>query len=372
MRPDTQQLILAIRSPARCTGLSALGWSDLIATARSANLLGLLAEKLRVAGVACPVKQAARHLEGARLLSHRQRQSVIWEIHELRRTLAPLETPVTLLKGAAYAVADLPISRGRLFGDIDILVPEQKLGQTEMQLMLGGWASAKSDPYDQRYYREWMHELPPMTHVRRGTVLDVHHSILPRTARARPDPNAILERSRVLDEFAPIRIPCPEDLAVHCITHFMHEGELDNGLRALHDIDGLLRDFAREDRFWTQLVECAVGHELAVPVAQGLALTTRLLGTPVPQSVFADLYKHDSKAVLGSSMEWAYRRALEPEVETIELATWVARQWLYVRAHALRMPFGQLTVHLCRKALMRSEANPKRSASTETATDRQT
>lgn len=371
MKPDTQGLIRAIKSPQSCTGLTAHAWSTLIATARATNLLGLLAERLHDAGLACPLEQASRHLQGVRLLSHRQRQSVTWELHELRRTLTRLDIPVVLLKGAAYAIADLPISRGRLFGDIDILVPEQALAQTEMQLMLGGWASAKSDPYDQRYYRQWMHELPPMTHVRRGTVLDVHHSILPRTARIRPDPGAILERSSVLPEFAPIRIPCPEDLAVHCITHFMHEGELQNGLRDLHDIDGLLQHFGREPRFWPQLVECAVGHELAVPVAQGLALASRILETPVPRSTLEALHKHDRRGALGNTMAWAYRHALEPATGAGSLAARAAREWLYVRAHALRMPPGQLALHLARKALMRGPAKNKRASATQTADARQ-
>jgi len=52
-------------------------------------------------------------------------------------------------------------------------------------LMLEGWVSGHRSAYDQRYYRKWMHEIPPMTHIRRQTVLDLHHNILPETARLR-------------------------------------------------------------------------------------------------------------------------------------------------------------------------------------------
>ena len=44
-------------------------------------------------------------------------------------------------------------------------------------------ATTHHSAYDQRYYREWMHELPPLLHVRRQTALDVHHAIAPETAR---------------------------------------------------------------------------------------------------------------------------------------------------------------------------------------------
>ena len=57
--------------------------------------------------------------------------------------------------------------------------------------MLGGWATTHHDPYDQRYYRRWMHELPPMLHIRRMTLLDVHHAIVPATADLKPSSEAL-------------------------------------------------------------------------------------------------------------------------------------------------------------------------------------
>ncbi|RXL80730.1 hypothetical protein EO238_31730, partial [Citrobacter sp. AAK_AS5] len=81
---------------------------------------------------------------------------------------------IVVLKGAAYAMARLPVADGRIFGDVDILVPHETLADVESALMLAGWASIHRDPYDQRYYRMWMHEIPPMRHLHRGTVIDVH------------------------------------------------------------------------------------------------------------------------------------------------------------------------------------------------------
>ncbi len=86
-----------------------------------------------------------------------------------------------MLKGAAYLVADLPSSAGRLFSDVDILVPKPRLPEVESHLTMHGWMTTHHSGYDQRYYRERMHELPPMEHVHRGTTIDVHHTILPET-----------------------------------------------------------------------------------------------------------------------------------------------------------------------------------------------
>ena len=74
--------------------------------------------------------------------------------------------------------------------------------EVEGALMLHGWSTTHHDAYDQRYYRKWMHELPPLKHNTRGTVLDVHHAILPVTARLKPDSRKLLAASR------PIAAPC--------------------------------------------------------------------------------------------------------------------------------------------------------------------
>ena len=79
-----------------------------------------------------------------------------------------------------------------MYSDIDILVPKALLLRAESALMLHGWTGHEHDAYDQRYYRQWMHELPPMQHIRRQSVIDVHHAILPETARVRPDPARLI------------------------------------------------------------------------------------------------------------------------------------------------------------------------------------
>jgi len=356
MRADPSSrlgLLRVLGAPDEARHASAAGWSALIATARDANLLGALAQRLDAAGVrAC--EPAQRHLEGIRRMGERQQLSIRWEAHQLQAALGGLNIPVVLLKGSAYVMAYAAIGAGRLFGDVDILVPKAALGDVEASLMLHGWAPAKTDPYDQRYYREWMHELPPMSHLRRGTVLDVHHNILPLTARNAPDPAAILARSQALDGLPSLRIPCPEDLLVHCLTHLTHEGELHNGLRDLNDADQMLRIFAQTAGFWERLHAVAAGNDLAGPVALGLSLAAGLYGTPVPADLVQTL-----EAPLPRSRRWTrwfdtYRTALlAPSNGPVGLRVAWARQRIYVRSHALRMPLGLLARHLARKAWMR-------------------
>lgn len=349
---NSTDLIAVLREPSSASHFDDAHWSALVNIARRANLLGALGHRLKSAGVeAC--LPAERHLEGARQLSERQHRSVLWEVHQLQIALIDVHIPVTLLKGAAYVLSGYPVGKGRLFGDIDILVPRESLGDVESSLMLHGWVSAKSSDYDQRYYRKWMHELPPMTHLRRGTVLDVHHTILPLTARNAPDPQWIIDRSARADNFEIVQIPCPEDLVIHSITHLVHEGELHNGLRDLNDIDCMVRDFSQVAGFWERLVSYTASNDLSQPVCIGLHLTQRIFGTPIPAEI---LIKLSASGDAKKSANWlfdVYVYALEPvDHDRLFFRGELARWFVYLRSHALRMPWPMLARHLFIKAWM--------------------
>ncbi len=351
---DSAQLITVLGDPTIALSWDEGRWSALVTTARSANLLGALAERMQVAGVSAS-RSAQRHLDGALQLSSRQRQSVLWEVHQLQRALEQLDMPVLLLKGAAYVIAGHKVAQGRLFGDIDILVPRAALGDVESRLMLNGWVSAKASSYDQRYYRQWMHELPPMTHIHRGTVLDVHHTILPLTARNSPEPNQIIARSTqvALPGLSALHIPCPEDLVIHSITHLVHEGELHNGLRDLRDIDCMLRDFGDATAFWERFTICAGGNDLAEPVHFGLQLARRFFGTPVPETVLVELAAMRRAPRSSRLLQAVFAKALlHDNTDKPDWASNLARWLVYARAHALRMPAPLLVRHLAIKAWM--------------------
>ena len=347
-----KRLVSILKTPTQATKLDLSEWSQLVASARSANLAGLLAERIAAADIPVPT-EATRHLEALRQLSRRQTQSVRWEVHGLQRALCQLGIPVVLLKGAAYAVSDHPVGRGRLFGDIDILVPHHALGDVELRLMVDGWASGKNSPYDQRYYRTWMHELPPMVNVRRGTVLDVHHTILPLTSRHSPDAETIIRAASALPDLPAVRIPRPEHLLIHSIVHLLHEGELHNGLRDLFDIDGLLRMGANEADFWTRVVDASRTLDVVAPVAFGLHLARHLLDSPIPPHVLADM-RNAAGGPASRLLTMLYTTAIRPENEAAESpAATLARFAIYVRAHWLRMPPHLLLRHLAHKSIAR-------------------
>jgi hypothetical protein len=349
-------LLAILRAPERMTGLSLAAWDRLLPQAAAAGLLARLAVLAEDLGLTDALPPPVRpHLRAALTLAARQRRAVAWEARQLDAALAATGMPVLLLKGAAYVLGELPPARGRLFADIDILVPKAQLGLAEAQLMLHGWHATQHSDYDQRYYRQWMHELPPMTHIRRQSHLDVHHDLLPETARRKTQPERVIEAAQPLAGYRCLHLPCLEDLVLHSATHLFHEGEWGHALRDLTDLDALLRLGLQREGWWRDLLGRARQLDLDYPLALALRYARRLLATPVPQEVLAEAARTSNR------LAWPLRDALflrgfsAAHADCGLPGTAFAAFLLYVRAHWLRMPLHLLLPHLLYKATRRAE-----------------
>ncbi len=355
-RLGRDHVIDALRDPHSVRVLDAAGWDLLVRQARRADLLARLAGLFDAQGLTphLPAGPAA-HFESARQVGRAQQAEVLREIEHIRRALLPLGVPITLLKGAAYVAAGLPAAAGRLFSDIDILLPQASLGQAEAALMLGGWASTHHSAYDQRYYRQWMHELPPMMHVRRQTALDVHHAITPLTARWPVDSARLQAAAVALPGTAGLAVLAPADMVLHSMVHLLLNEELSHGLRDLSDIDLLLRHFGAEPAFWPGLAGRAESLGLARALYHAVDSATGILGTPVPlamRQALAAVATATPAAPLAALMRGLWRRALRsPHPSAGDRRTPISRWALYLRAHWLRMPPLLLARHLGIKAL---------------------
>ncbi|MES2960110.1 MAG: nucleotidyltransferase family protein [Pseudomonadota bacterium] len=345
-------VVFALRHPERLPALSLADWSRLVSQARRADLLARVACLLDDRGLTADVPAAPRaHLEAARRLSQAQQGEVRREVAHIVAALATLKLRPILLKGAAYVMAGLPAAAGRIFADVDILIQKARLPEAEASLMLHGWVTTHHSAYDQRYYRQWMHELPPLQHMHRHAVLDVHHTILPETARLRPDAARLIAAAHTLPANPELQVLAPTDLVLHSMTHLFHNEELSHGLRDLSDLDLLLRHFGADTAFWPQLVARARELDLARPLHYGLRHVHRVLGTPVPQETLASAAHAAPGALLSRLMDRLWSRALRtPHPSAADIGTAPALFALYVRAHWLRMPPGLLVRHLAIKA----------------------
>ncbi|MET0012502.1 MAG: nucleotidyltransferase family protein [Sedimenticola sp.] len=353
MLPNCNLLTSVLSDPRSVLSLELKEWDLVIRQARRAGILSRLAVDLGEDVIEELPKGPACHLESSMLFYRAQTRGVSWEVRKVAEALNKINLPVILLKGAAYSIAGLPSSRGRLFNDFDILVPKSKLDSVEKILNFHGWFSTVEDEYDQRYYREWMHELPPLRHLTRRSVLDVHHTILPETSRLRPDPNKLIDSAQSVAGFENIFVLKDVDMVLHSAAHLFHDGELENGFRDLIDLDTLFRHFSTRQEFWGELVGRAVEMNLERPLYFALRYTQKVLNTPIPGKVIETSLNIGGTGKISSKlMDALFLRALLPDHSSCnDTFTPIARWLLYVRSHYLRMPPYLLIPHLIRKSL---------------------
>jgi hypothetical protein len=331
---EARLLTAALTDPASTTGLDAAGWTALLAVARAERLDGSLAHRLL--GLPLPTT-AQRVLEASRANAETGRVQALWEAEMALRALRPLCTTVVLLKGTAFVAAGLSAAQGRLIGDLDILVPRERLDEVEAALLAAGWEWVKPDPYDNDYYRRWMHELPPMIHRARDRMIDVHHTILPLTARPKPDAAALIADSIALT--SGLSILSPADMLIHAVAHLFADGDLAGGLRNLWDIDRLVREDAAAPDYWHHVGARARLHGLCKETARALRLAHALYTTPVDRDF-------TGAARLGDLF---YLARLTARNGWGQETRKILRFAFYIRSHWLRMPPLLLARHLWAK-----------------------
>ncbi len=297
-----------------------------------------------------------QHLLSEYRVAEKIEVSTRWEARCVVKALAPLDCPIVFLKGAAYLLAADRAAQGRLFSDVDILVPKKSIGPVENALKAKGWVGTHRNDYDQRYYREWMHELPPMIHLKRQTTLDVHYNILPEVGRIRPDAGQLFDRAVKLGE-APIWVLSPEDRVIHSAAHLFHNGEMEQGMRDLSDIDLLLRQFCAMPGFWDRLLENAQSLRVERSLFYALRYASWFYRTPIPGAVIRKLKDSGPRSFGLKWMDALFLRALMPDHSSCDDAlSGIARWALFIRAHWLRMPPELLLRHLAKKARARRES----------------
>ncbi len=332
-------------------------WGPVLSALRITSTLGKAAAMLREHGLLQKLPIAVRvQLEEHLLLVERNQTNLRFEVDRLVRVLRPGDTQIVLLKGCAYLFSDLRVSYGRFSSDVDILVPKSEIREVEAELLAAGWEKAKLTPYDERYYREWMHEIPPLWHPARQVAVDIHHTISPLTSRFQPDANALLARSVSIPGPNPgkgLRVLSPADMVLHSALHLFNE-EFLLGLRDLTDLRDLLEYFAKEPSFWDDLASSARHHGLERVLFYLLRYCNRILAADLnaaPKTLFAigrpplltrylmDILAHHAFSALNGPFSSRAR----------PYAMWL----LYVRSHWLKMPPLLLLKHLLVKSWRR-------------------
>lgn len=355
--PDLQLLLRGLHSP---LALDARRWDRVLRLARASGLHArLAASNLDTPGLPDVVR---RHLSSAARIAAYRAQMLRAELFHLS-PLCQGDFPVIVLKGAAYLLQGRPMATGRFVSDLDLLVPSAHLHTMEARLRSAGWKPEDLTPYDERYYRDWSHETPPMRLPGHALELDLHHAITPTTGSLAFDPATLFERSVPIPG-TPFCALAGEDQVLHACLHCFHDGDLVLRLREVVDIDGLIRAFAPEPHFWDTLLARAQALQLGRPLWYGLHFAHHWLRCPVPETVMRCLPAPPTPAL--QFMDALVPCAMLPPDPDgpPALRIRLARKALLARYHLLRMPLRLLLPHLARKAAlrMRTPAHKKKGA----------
>ena len=349
--PHCELLLRGLREPHALRHLGPAEWELLIRVARRARLHGVLHARLAGDGALHLVPdRVLTHLESGAAVARYRLQMVKLEQHHLARALGDAGVPLVLLKGAAYAAQNLPCAQGRPLNDLDIMTPAAHLPRVEAAMRREGWRSAVEDPYDERYYREWSHEVPPLRGDGRMLEVDLHHTILPPTGRLRPDADRLFADAVRLPG-SPFSVLAPADQVLHAAVHLLQDADIAERLRDVVDLDGLVRAHAEWPRFWTELIQHAEHHGLQRPLWYALRLAQCWLGTPIDAAALAGLSAHAPGTAIGALMHALLGATLLPAHPDRGRTPWriASSQLLRMRAMWQRMPPGLLARHATAK-----------------------
>src|SRR5690242_14602987 len=101
-------------------------WDVVLRQARASGLAAHLSYVIerRCFGEAIPAA-VNRHLAAERMIADKLARDIEREMQRVVEPLLLADIPVIALKGAAYIVGGLTVAQGRVFDDIDILVPPE-------------------------------------------------------------------------------------------------------------------------------------------------------------------------------------------------------------------------------------------------------
>jgi hypothetical protein len=292
------------------------------------------------------------HFNSANIVYLAHKQDVLLEVEYIEKALKPAGITPVFLKGAAYLLNEAKCSDGRLFADVDIFVAKKDLASTEELLRWNGWVGKKVDEHDEKYYRDWMHEIPPMTNTRSGMTVDVHHNLVPLVSRMSLNSEEIL--ANVVVNEKGIKTLSAEDKVLHSASHLLLDGEFNHGFRDLHDIYLLIVEYSMEDPLFLSRLQkrsLFLGFELIFYYC--LKLQQHFFSLSVEEQLLEECEKRFKSKFIKNSVLKAMIKVLTPDVYKHRSTSFnTALFILFIRSHWLKMPMHILIPHLIYKSLI--------------------
>jgi hypothetical protein len=343
-----QQLARFLTSPKIAVELPLERWAQLILILRESKLLASFYHvSITQQCFEHYPEYAQRHLYAASIHAARQNAQVLFEADNLRVLLAKVGVSPIFLKGANYILRNSTNSRGRIVSDIDVLVKKDDIDKVETTLKAALWQSEKLSDYDDKYYRKWAHEIPPLFHLLRETVLDVHHNFyLPISGRS---PNVILFASSAETVAGGCLVLGEAESVLHSIIHLFMNEDFTNAFRDLFDLHLLINEYA-SDEFWQTLGTLATKTKFEKELYYCLVLLIKIFDATEPR-ILAKLSTRYKSLSSDMFIHTILFNGITPKHSLLNnYKNKTARFIVFIRGHWLKMPVHILITHLAIKS----------------------
>lgn len=275
----TAELMSALNSPD-------FAWEPLLALAHRHLVAASWYAALRRRGLLerAPV-EIGEHLAALHDLSLQRNRLLRRELIRAACACNALGIEPVLLKGAlALLPGQPPEMAARLLGDLDLLLPADRIadGRNALQT-LGYYATHAEDHYASH------HHAPPLVHPDHGVKFELHRAVLGGAlAAALPAEEVWQDSQRIGVEQAVVRAPSPTHRVLHNLLHTLvqdHRAEL--GTLELRQILDLVQFRARDDAriAWPLIQARFTGLGQGLALGAYLQIIHNLFGQPLPASV---------------------------------------------------------------------------------------
>lgn len=354
MNNSALNLTLLLKDISTSSSLSNKDWMEIIALGRQLGLLANLYVLLEEYELLAALPQnTLSHLRSAFLEVSRQQSSIRWHLEKLVKT-NPGNLNSVLLKGAAYIYKNKRNARGRVLSDIDLLVMKSELDNAEFWLFINGFVNSVSDEYDDFYYRQWMHELPPFVSMDGDLVLDLHHNILPITSERHIDASKIFEKAELV--LPNILVPCDEDLIVHSAVHLLQDSIFDRTLRDLYDLYCLMEDLSDLSKSELLVLKRSEELNLASDLSKVILLMKEVFARDLSFEENAFVEQHLTNNILWYIEKKCYVTMLyQPVLSDWRLRHSLASFCIFIKSHWIKMPLRLLFKHSLIKSYKRTK-----------------
>jgi hypothetical protein len=227
---------------------------------------------------------------------------------------------------------------------MDLLVSKKDLNEVEKKLSFFGWFTQKIDDYDQKYYREWAHEIPPMQQASRGTIADIHHNLLPPISGRAPDIKTFIREPHQTEDG--LYTLSQHAMILHSIVHLFFNEDFKNGFRDLSDLNIMFSEIDQQSDFWSNIYQLAIDSSFENELFYAVRYCQIINGTVFPGYFVANISKFSPTKMRLVISDFIFINVLRPTHPSLSnLKTQIANLFAVTRGHFLKMPLHILMAH---------------------------